>query len=315
MNYKLFLLSILLVFVVQVSAIQSPHGEKFKKDCAICHVTVNWKKIKPDGFNHNTTKFPLVGQHKMVDCRNCHTSLIFKEASSECSSCHKDIHEGTVGNDCGSCHTSNSWIVNNVRRIHQRAGFPLIGEHASADCNRCHTSASLLRFNNIRSDCYSCHQYQYELTSKPNHKLSGYGIDCQTCHNMAGMSWLSIGKGFDHGIFPLTGAHNVQCGFCHVNNDYRTKLSSECSSCHDPGPAKTTSPAHTTKFLNFACADCHNTISWTTVKFPQHDGSYGRIYSGRHRGTWSSCSDCHKNDANYTSYCNKCHDFNSGPLP
>jgi hypothetical protein len=299
---------------VQVNALKSPHGDNFKKECTICHVADNWTKIKQDGFNHNKTKFPLKGQHSGVSCKKCHPTLVFDTAPRECVVCHADMHEGTVGKDCGRCHTQNNWFVKNIRKIHQQAGFPLIGEHAAADCNRCHTSASLLRFNNIRSDCYSCHQTEYELTKSPNHKIAGLGIDCQRCHNMAGQSWRSIGHGFDHGVFPLTGAHNIQCDICHFNNDFKTKLSTVCSTCHDPGPANLSTPAHTTKFKSFACSDCHNITSWTKVKFPGHE-IYGKIYSGTHNGKWSACSDCHQNDIAYTSYCNKCHNFNSGKLP
>jgi hypothetical protein len=300
-------------FSIHVDAVNSPHGENFKRDCSLCHVTNNWSKIKQDGFNHNKTKFPLKGQHNSIACKKCHIKLVFDNTPTECAACHTDIHEGTVGKDCGRCHTPNSWIVTNIRQIHQQTGFPLIGEHAAADCNRCHTSASLLRFNNIRTDCYSCHQYDYEKTIKPNHKIAGFGTDCQSCHNMSGQSWRSIGNGFDHGFFPLIGGHKVQCDFCHIDNDFKTKLSTECSSCHDPGPAKVSSPAHTTKFLTFACSDCHNTSSWINVKFPKHE-IYGRIYSGTHNGKWTACTDCHQNNTAYTSYCSKCHDFNSGRL-
>ncbi|MDD5184535.1 MAG: cytochrome c3 family protein [Paludibacter sp.] len=312
---KLILFTFLIFLVATINAINSPHGAKLKVACAVCHTTENWSKIKENGFNHNTTKFPLVGQHKMVDCRKCHTSLDFSKATTNCASCHTDIHEGTVGNDCASCHKTNSWIVTNIRQIHRQQGFPLLGEHAAADCNRCHTSASALRFNNIRTDCYSCHQFQYENTIKPNHKTSGFGTDCERCHNMAGVSWNLIGKGFDHGVFPLTGAHNIACENCHFENNYSVKLSTECSSCHSPGPANTTSPVHTTKFLKFACNDCHNTTSWSNgIKFIQHDGSYGRIYSGKHKGKWNSCTDCHNNDAAYVANCLKCHNFSSGSL-
>jgi len=300
---------------VQVKASTSPHGDKLKKECSLCHVAENWTKIKPTGFDHKKTKFPLRGQHSAVACKSCHPTLVFDKAPLECVACHTDMHEGTVGKDCGRCHTQNSWVVYNIKKIHQQAGFVLIGEHAAADCNRCHPSASLLRFNNIRSDCYSCHQTEYELTTKPNHKSTGLGTDCQRCHNMAGQSWLSIGHGFDHGVFPLVGAHNIQCDLCHFNNDFKTKLSTECSTCHDPGQANTSVPAHTTKFKSIACSDCHSVISWSNVKYPKHDQLYGKIYSGTHNGKWSACTDCHQNTTAYTSYCSKCHRFDSGRLP
>jgi len=307
----------MMLFGVQLNATKSPHGDKLKIDCTVCHVTENWNKIKHDGFNHNKTRFPLKGQHNAVSCKKCHPTLVFDKTPTECNACHTDMHEGTVGKDCGRCHNQNSWIVTNIRKIHQQAGFPLTGEHAAADCNRCHTSASLLRFNNIRSDCYSCHQTQYELTTKPNHKATGMGTDCQRCHNMAGQSWLSIGHGFDHSLFtPLIGRHlTANCSGCHFDISqgiYKRGPINDCKECH--GPEKSNIIAHKNPSWQ-NCTDCHTPIGWENVKYPQHDGLYGRIYSGTHKGKWSACSDCHQNTPNYTSSCSKCHNFNSGRLP
>jgi len=329
MNYKLFLLIICILGVsgLYAETQKSPHGAKFKMECTICHTTEDWHKIKTNGFNHNKTHFPLVGQHKTVSCRQCHKSLDFSQAPTNCSTCHTDIHEGTVGKDCARCHNSNSWIVTKIKQVHQQAGFPLQGEHATADCNRCHTSASSLKFNNIRSDCYSCHKFQYDATRKPNHKALGFGTDCQRCHNMIGNGWNSVGNGFDHSMyFPrLTGAHRAaECTSCHLDNYSKTeeyngyKLSSinQCKMCHSLRNKDLLNyPAHRTKYAKFDCGDCHNTTSWSSgVKFAQHD-SWGKIYSGTHKGKWSSCFDCHSNDATYQATCTKCHRFSTGNLP
>jgi len=319
MNCRLILL---IVFVVGITSTfaeprKSPHGDKFNIDCITCHTTDNWRKIKANGFNHNKTRFPLMGQHKTVNCRKCHTSLDFSKLRTECSSCHTDIHEGTVGRDCDRCHTSNSWIVTNVKQIHRDAGFILAGAHATADCNRCHTSASTLRFDNIRTDCYACHKAKYDATTSPNHRSAGFDTDCARCHSMVGRNWLSNGSGFDHGFFPLTGGHKIDCIACHVDNNYTTKLSTDCASCHGlTGAQKAKYPAHTTKFASFDCSACHTIQAWDTgVKFKQHDSSFGRIYSGTHNGKWTACTDCHTNDANYAAKCSKCHRFDTGNLP
>jgi hypothetical protein len=86
---------------------QSQHGETFDIDCSNCHDSESWKvDLKKVTFDHSATKFKLIGQHKNVDCRSCHTSLIFSGTSPECISCHTDIHAGTTGADCSVCHTS-----------------------------------------------------------------------------------------------------------------------------------------------------------------------------------------------------------------
>ncbi len=319
MNYKLILLTVFMFWGTHAFAVspKSPHGANFKVECTTCHTTDDWNKIKPNGFNHNKTHFPLTGQHKMISCKKCHTTLEFSKAPTQCSACHTDIHQGTVGKDCERCHNTGSWIVTNVKRIHREAGFVLAGAHATADCNRCHTSASSLRFDNIRSDCYACHKDKYDATTSPNHRAAGFDTDCARCHSMVGRNWLSNGRGFDHGAFPLTGGHKLDCIACHLNNDYSKKLSTDCSTCHSlTGAQNAKYPAHATKFAAFDCSACHSIQAWDAgIKFKQHDSNFGKIYSGKHKGKWSSCTDCHTNDANYAAKCTKCHSFSTGSLP
>ncbi len=110
-----------LVVIAQQMLAQSPHGSTFAIDCAKCHNSENWTfNTKSNTFNHDSTAFPLIGQHNDLDCRSCHTSLEFKQVSSECVSCHVDMHNQTVGTDCARCHTPASWIVENVTDLHKK---------------------------------------------------------------------------------------------------------------------------------------------------------------------------------------------------
>ena len=97
-------------------------------------------------FNHDSTKFQLEGQHQSIDCKMCHTSFVFSQAEPDCMSCHTDMHYQTVGFECARCHTPKSWIVENINDIHRQGRFPLVGAHVTADCQQCHPSASLLKF-------------------------------------------------------------------------------------------------------------------------------------------------------------------------
>lgn len=307
------LLIISLIIASSIFAIKSPHGDKLKINCTVCHTTANWNTVKTNEFNHNKTRFPLVGQHKAVSCKKCHPTLVFDQAPTNCSSCHTDMHQGTVGNDCERCHTSNTWIVTKVKQIHRESGFALVGAHATADCNRCHKSASTLRFDNISTDCFTCHKEKYYATAGKqfDHQALGFDTDCARCHNMGGIDWSSNGKGFNHGFFPLQGGHNLACDACHIDNDYKTPLSSECKSCHGVGNSNPI-PAHKTKFKEYDCNHCHTIQGWSAgVKFKEHDGRNGKIYSGNHKGKWSSCTDCHTNDTNFKADCRKCHNWDS----
>ena len=221
----------------------SPHGKDFKLNCNLCHSSSGWKLDKSIySFDHNKTDFALTGQHEELGCRSCHPTLIFSEAKTGCVDCHTDLHEQTVGPDCGRCHTPKSWIVENITEIHQRSRFPLLGPHNTADCNQCHPSASLLRYEPRGVECYDCHQADYEATTSPNHVQGGYSKSCIECHSMNQFDW--TGSGFTHAFFPLTEGHSlVTCDECHINGDY-SKRSKECISCHQTQYNTTTNPNH-----------------------------------------------------------------------
>jgi len=311
--YKFILFILFAFFVTTAFAEKSPHGEKLKINCVVCHNTDDWKKIKTGEFNHNKTNFALMGQHKTVGCKKCHPTLEFAKAKTECSACHVDIHQETVGQDCARCHTTNSWIVTNIQQIHQQQGFTLIGAHASADCSGCHTSGSRLRFDNINTDCFACHKTQYEATTKPNHTTAKFSTDCQSCHNST--AWQP--STFNHNMnttFPLTGAHiGVACVTCHTNGF--TAIPTTCVSCHLANFNVTTNPNHTTAKFSTDCQTCHNTSAWQPSTF-NHSTATTFPLTGAHVGV--ACITCHTNGyAAIPSTCVSCHlaNFNATTNP
>ncbi len=281
---------------------ESPHGIGFNKQCDICHTTDNWTKIKPTGYNHDTTSFPLVGQHKTVGCRKCHVDLVFSNAKTACNSCHKDVHQQTVGLDCQRCHNQNSWTVKNIIEIHQKSKFTLTGNHAQLDCNQCHKSASLLRYDPMRSDCIDCHAKDYNATTNPSHKQSRFPTDCTLCHNQN--NWLSAT--FNHNItnFPLKGGHiGVDCIKCHATGYVGT--STQCVSCHLTNYNATTNPNHTLAKLGTSCETCHNTTAWQPSTF-NHNTATTFPLTGAHIGV--ACNACHINNFNpIPTTCVSCH--------
>ena len=53
---------------------------------------------------------------------------------------------------------------------------------------------------------------------------------------------------------------------------------------------------------------CSTTRSWTPATF-DHDARFFPINSGRHQGTWSSCSTCHTVPGNFRAFeCIVCHE-------
>jgi len=287
---------------------QSPHGTSLKISCDACHTADSWV-VNTDSilFNHDTTRFILEGQHSVVDCRQCHTSLEFTQIQTNCVSCHLDVHQQSVGKDCSRCHDSNSWLVSNIAEVHRQISFPLLGAHAVANCTQCHVSETDLRFEPMDDDCFSCHRSEYEATTNPDHEAAGYPTNCIECHKIDAFEW--TGAGINHDFFPLTQGHAInECSRCHTGTDY-SAISPECITCHEADYTSTTSPNHQALNFSTACTTCHTTQpGWRPANYKEHDDQYFPIYSGAHNGVWDNCVDCHTDPNNYTTFsCTTCH--------
>ena len=307
---------------------QSPHGARFKVNCADCHSAAVWDIpydawdrtgpifSKTTGwqigwdtarFSHTKTDFPLTGKHIQVDCRACHGTMVFSDAGADCISCHQDMHNGTVGNDCARCHNTDSWLVDNIPELHQDNGFPLLGAHAGASCADCHSSETGLRFERIGNDCINCHRADYASTSSPSHQGAGFSTNCVDCHDVTRFDWTT--DRVNHDFFPLTKGHDISdCARCHTTGSY-SNTPSDCISCHKNDFETAVSPNHQSAGFSQNCIECHTTDpDWMPAVYTQHDAAYFPIYSGAHKGEWDACKDCHTNPSNYAEYtCVTCH--------
>ena len=303
---SLLVLCLFMAFFKQQT--NSPHGTNFKESCSLCHSSKGWQlDTAIYSFDHNKTKFALTGQHIATGCRQCHTTLVFSTAKSECNECHMDVHQATTGLDCARCHTTNSWLVSNITAIHQTSRFPLLGAHRTADCTDCHKSETLVRFDVPGIDCIDCHRDDYMSTTSPNHAEAGFSEDCSSCHPVNSFEW--TGAGFNHAFFPLTQGHSaLNCSACHTTGNY-SDANPDCFSCHQTDYNNTTNPNHQSMGFPTTCTTCHSlNPGWKPASYTQHDSQYFPIYSGNHRGTWDSCTECHTNPNNYTQFdCIRCH--------
>ncbi len=308
---KLSLIFGLVLLAIWGKAQQNPHGEMLAFDCMDCHTTEGWTFSETTAtFSHDSTNFKLEGQHRLTDCRSCHTTLVFSEAKTNCMDCHTDMHNNTLGMDCARCHDSKSWLVSNITEIHQQSGFPLLGAHNTVDCASCHISASKLEFQPLGVECIDCHQKDFLATTSPNHVEAGYSTNCIDCHKIDGNQWSS--RGFNHDFFPLTKGHEIaDCATCHING-LSQPLSPDCVSCHQQNFNSTTNPSHLNLDFSNLCTDCHTTDpGWKPARFEAHDNLYFPIYSGAHRGEWDKCMDCHIQPETYSVFsCTTCHEHN-----
>lgn len=306
------------IFLLLTSAAvfgQSPHGDDFDIDCSFCHESSSWE-VNPEKvtFDHSTTGFELIGQHREVNCKSCHESLIFSKAKAkeDCFSCHKDVHRGSVGYDCQRCHTPETWIVKDINVIHQESRFPLVGAHRLADCGQCHTDYQDLNFQVLSIDCYSCHQADYMSTSNPPHSTAGFSTNCEECHDISSMVWSA--QNFNHDFFPLKGGHAIECAACHGSGGNFGGLSTECYSCHESDFNATTDPNHVLGQFSHDCTQCHNINSWSPADFDHNQTQFP--LTGAHVST--DCSACHSQGfAGTPTNCYPCHEssYNNSTNP
>lgn len=277
-----------LVFIISFTlGAQSQHGKDLKLDCSLCHKSDTWKITDSTGFDHNGTAFKLTGGHKQVNCRQCHATLVFSEAKTTCNSCHRDMHKGSVTPECAKCHTPANWLVTNTNKLHQTTRFPLLGIHAQADCQSCHSEYSTLNFSVIGVSCYECHANDFQATQNPNHLTAGFDKNCQSCHSVSADSWRS--QSFKHDFFPLTGMHKLDnCYACHNKTTF-SGLSNQCYSCHEKDYKATTNPNHLLQSFSTQCQVCHTINGWKPAQFDHNKTNFP--LTGAHNSV--TCSNCH----------------------
>ncbi len=293
------------------------HRGELGFQCESCHTPTTWTNQREMFRAHDRTRFPLFASHSRLDCQACHRSqnpYQYKNTPAECGNCHLQTWQQTTNppheasgfsRRCEDCHdiTSPTWHSANFSHP---ASFPLSGGHAGVACARCHVGGV---YAGTSTACFSCHQDDYAAATNPNHAAGRFPTTCQSCHTIAG--WRPATFNHDQSRFPLTGAHtSVDCARCHAGGRY-TGTPTDCYSCHQADYARTSNPNHQAAGFPVQCQNCHTTTAWRPASF-DHDGRYFPIYSGTHRGKWSSCGDCHVNPANYRAFeCILCHEHSN----
>ncbi|MBT4141396.1 MAG: hypothetical protein HOE48_26040 [Candidatus Latescibacteria bacterium] len=278
----------------------------FDQDCLTCHTDVAWE---PSTFDHNQTNFVLAGAHVTTDCASCHVDGVFTGTPTDCYTCHKldfekvkdpDHVAANFDQDCLTCHTDVAWEPSTFD--HSQTDFVLAGAHVTTDCASCHVDGV---FSGTPTDCFTCHQLDYEQTQNPNHVLAQLSVQCLDCHTQS--AWEPAQ--FDHNLteFPLTGRHvNTDCASCHINGQF-ANTSKDCFACHDSDFQEAKDPNHVAAGFPQDCESCHNTNRWDPADFNHR--TYFPIYTGEHRGEWDACSDCHTQATDFKVFsCTTCHE-------
>ncbi len=304
------------------------HQGNLGNNCNQCHTEESFQSHSLlKRFNHNSTGFPLRGEHKRIDCKACHTMDVEPERLfqdnigihvDDCAACHEDSHEGNLGTNCKQCHNENAFSSLSTLSgfDHNQTAFKLRGKHRTIDCKECHVMDAdpLVIFQDNKhigqNDCIECHRDVHE---------GKFGTDCIDCHNEESFS-MGLGKGdmkdFDHDLtgFPLKGLHkSVNCKECHIADFISPIKHNACADCH--------TDYHQNEFATPKlggrspdCAECHTEDGFdiTLYTIEQHNQTKFPLEGG-HLAT--PCFACHLRDGddrwkfrNIGEKCVDCHD-------
>jgi len=291
------------------------HKGSFGSNCLKCHTESTFKQADVAGaFNHQVTRYPLVGKHVSIDCELCHTRKDrFKLASSfdQCSDCHADNHDGIFkkpdrDNPCDQCHSIRGFFPPLFGVIeHRNTRFAIDGAHLAQPCIFCHEQNDEPVYRWEPLSCQSCH------TTIHGDQFSRYqqnGTWCENCHKTS--DWVDLS--FDHNstFFPLTGKHeDLDCSACHKSNVEITQYEDtdySCNECHRD--------VHSKQFEDEICEDCHSTHNWQIPEF-DHDSLTAFPLDGQHQDL--ACGQCHKFELQLNTIrfkpiphkCQDCHSF------
>ena len=151
-----------------------PHNGEQGVACRDCHNEYSWQDDV--FFDHDLTRFPLLGSHGEVECTDCHESHVFREAPEACVDCHleDDPHDDRFSEDCATCHNPVEWSAW-VFDHDLLTDFPLEGAHETTACEGCHRT-DLTGMRRLGSRCGDCHRTDDVHDGE-------FGTDCGRCHS------------------------------------------------------------------------------------------------------------------------------------
>ena len=137
--------------------------------CTPCHSAAAWESVS---FDHDSTRYPLRGAHRILACSKCHTPpapgrpIRFSGLPLTCdgAGCHIDPHGGQFadrprGGTCTTCHSETAWA--SLVFDHQKdSDYPLDGAHRRVRCVACHKSEGqppVVRYRPLPHHCEDCH--------------------------------------------------------------------------------------------------------------------------------------------------------------
>lgn len=248
-----------------------PHAGQNGPSCEKCHDTeARFWRVRSDVAGHDRTRFPLSGVHLAMSCEKCHGRAAlgdYRGLRPDCYGCHADRYaaapnhiDNNFPRDCERCHTTSDF--KNVRPFHVpgsrcidcHAGvFPQGPKHTKpgfpTDCLRCHVGFPPADFtgatmnHNGLSNCYACHDDEFNSAAATDHAARSYPTNCGGCHDTT-----TFARGaLTHPAFvyqgvtaPSSGPNHrgfsgqfFSCSVCHTT---RSTTPVRCDRCHEFPP-------------------------------------------------------------------------------
>ncbi|MBT7393718.1 MAG: hypothetical protein HN778_02690, partial [Prolixibacteraceae bacterium] len=295
------------------------HNNTVGTDCAQCHNSNSWI-VSNISEIHQLSRFPLLGAHNTADCSACHKSaslLEFEPLGVGCIDCHREDYLTTtdpnhvqtgLSTNCVECHRidAHEWSATGINHDF----FPLTKGHEINDCAACHTTGL---FEPLSTDCYSCHQNDYNSAVNPSHQNSGFSTNCIECHT-TDLDWKPAEfKTHDALFFPIySGNHNGEwdnCIDCHTQPENYSVFS--CIDCHEHNKSDMDDEHQGNNdyvYNSVACLACHPSgddpvaFNHSSTDFPLKGAHIGTdcisCHSEGFSGTATDCNHCHQNDYN-----------------
>ncbi len=222
----------------------------FPQACGSCHSTSTWLNAT---FNHNSTGFPLTGNHTVPprQCSDCHVNNNYNITTTACVSCHQKDYNGATTpvnhitaafpTACEACHDTVLWTDGNFN--HASTGFPLTGAHTVPPrlCADCHVNNNyalrqrvvlLVPSEGLRP-APTIRRMPRQVSPRPARSV------------MSTTVWTDSTFNHNNTAFPLTGLHTAATApvlaIVTVNNNYTT-LPTACIGCHQKDYSNTTNP-------------------------------------------------------------------------
>ena len=214
-----------------------------------------------------------------------------------------------------SATTVKGWHVS-VQQINQHLNrFPLIGAHATLDCDSCHKSAAVGQFQGLSTACFSCHQQDFINTKSIgiDHVVLKLSTACESATRWT-TGWARSLTTWSYWLC-LDGRPRYAwiAAACHAGGKFNT-ASATCVGCHLADFNKTNNPPHAQADFPTTCQTCHSTTAWnpttfdhnTFTKFPL-TGAHVSVgcnlchINGQFVGTPTDCASCHMKDFNGTT--------------